>query len=120
MLMRIDMGAQHGVHPRQMPLPLLSEPLLNLAVEAQVHGCFSARRPFLRTAEIYSNETIGKIEDREDDGEPRHIALGRVETDVYRVVYTWRAENLIRVISAQNASKNEREIYFREIFAQRD
>ena len=41
------------------------------------------------------------------------IALGRVDTEVYRVVFTWRGENLIRIISAQKASRDEREIYHR-------
>jgi len=30
-----------------------------------------------------------RIDDREDYGEIRFIALGRVDTEVYRVVYTW-------------------------------
>jgi len=35
---------------------------------------------------------------------------------VYRVVFTWRGENLIRIISAQKASKDEKEIYHRATF----
>ena len=53
-----------------------------------------------------------RIDDREDYGEIRFIALGRVDTEVYRVVFTWRGENLIRIISAQKASRDEREIYY--------
>jgi uncharacterized DUF497 family protein len=47
----------------------------------------------------------------------RWIAPGRVEMEVYRVVYTWRAENLIRIVSAQRASQDEQEIYYREVFS---
>jgi uncharacterized protein len=45
----------------------------------------------------------------------RFIPLRRVETEVYRVAYTWRGEKVIRIITAQKARKHEREAY-REIF----
>ena len=48
--------------------------------------------------------------------EIRFIALGSVDTEVYRVVFTWRGENLIRIVSAQKASRDEREIYHRAAF----
>ena len=69
---------------------------------------------FLTAAAIFLNERLERIDDREEYGELRWIALGRVESEVYRVVYTWRDENLARLISAQKASKDEREIYYRE------
>jgi uncharacterized protein len=72
---------------------------------------------FLTAAAIFSHERLERIDDREDYGEVRWIALGRVATEVYRVVYTWRAENLVRIISAQRASKHEEEIYYGEIFS---
>jgi hypothetical protein len=72
---------------------------------------------FLTAAAIFQNERLERVDDREHYGEVRWIALGRVDIEVYRVVYTWRAENLVRIISAQKASKDEQEIYFREIFA---
>ncbi len=75
---------------------------------------------FLTAAVIFSNERLERIDDREEYGELRWIALGRVEDEVYRVVFTWRGENLIRLISAQKASKDERKIYYRETFAERD
>jgi uncharacterized protein len=71
---------------------------------------------FLTAAEIFDNEVIERIDDREDYGELRFIALGRVELDIYRVTYTWRGENVIRIITVQKASKYERETYYREIF----
>ncbi|MGD9658842.1 MAG: BrnT family toxin [Methylocystis sp.] len=73
---------------------------------------------FLRAAEVFANEMIEKVDDRKDYGELRFIALGRVEAEVYRVVYTWRGEGVVRLISAQKANKREREIYYREIFSQ--
>lgn len=70
------------------------------------------RVSFLTAAEIFSSAILERIDDREDYGETRFIALGKVDADVYRVVYTWRGKNLIRIISAQKASRDEREIYF--------
>ncbi len=68
---------------------------------------------FLTAAEVFANEILERIDDREDYGEIRWIALGRVEAEVFRVVFTWRGDKLIRIISAQKASKDEREIYYR-------
>jgi uncharacterized DUF497 family protein len=72
---------------------------------------------FLTAAAIFSNERLERIDDREDYGELRWIALGRVGIEVYRVVFTWRNENLIRLVSAQKGSKDEQEIYYRETFS---
>ena len=72
---------------------------------------------FLTAAAIFDNEMLERIDDREDYGEVRFIGLGRVELDVYRVVYSWRAENVVRIISAQKAGKHEREIYYRATHA---
>ena len=71
---------------------------------------------FLTAAEIFANEIIERIDDREDYGELRFIALGRVETEIYRVAYTWRGEKVIGIITAQKASRYERKAYYREIF----
>ena len=71
------------------------------------------RVSFLTAAEVFANEILERIDDREDYGEIRWIALGRVEAEVFRVVFTWRGDKLIRIISAQKASKDEREIYYR-------
>jgi uncharacterized DUF497 family protein len=72
---------------------------------------------FLTASAIFLNERLERVDDRKDYGELRWIVLGQVEGVVYRVVYTWRDENLVRLISAQKASKDEREIYYRETFA---
>lgn len=50
------------------------------------------RISFLTAAEIFANEILERLDDREDYGEIRFIALGRVDADVYRVVFTWRSE----------------------------
>lgn len=64
---------------------------------------------------IFSNETIEQLDEREDYGELRWIAIGRVDLDVYRVIYTRRGGTIIRIISVQKASKYEREVYYRQL-----
>jgi len=72
---------------------------------------------FLTAAAIFENERLERIDDREDYGETRWIALGRVEAEVYRIAYTWRGRHRIRIISAQKASDDEKKIYYREVFS---
>lgn len=72
------------------------------------------RVSFLTAAAIFAHDITERIDDREDYGETRWIALGRVDTQVYRVVFTRRGKKLIRIISAQKASRDEREIYHRQ------
>jgi len=50
---------------------------------------------FFTAAAIFRSVRIERIDDREDYGEVRWIALGRAGLEVYRVVYTWRGENRI-------------------------
>ena len=52
---------------------------------------------FFTAAATFRNERLETIDDREDYGEVRWIALGRAGTEVYRVIYTWRSENQIRI-----------------------
>ena len=63
---------------------------------------------------VFAHEVIWNIDGREDYGEERFVALGRVEFEVYRVVYTWRGDATARIISARKASRYERERYYRE------
>jgi hypothetical protein len=39
----IDVGAQHGIHARQVPSAMRLEPINNVAVETQMHGSLAAR-----------------------------------------------------------------------------
>ena len=51
-----------------------------------------------------------RLDTREEYGEERWIALGRVDDSVLVVVYTLRGSN-IRLISARKANRNDRGIY---------
>jgi uncharacterized DUF497 family protein len=53
-----------------------------------------------------------KADQRNDYGEARRIALGRIGGIVVSVVYTWRGETR-RIISARRANRHEREDFYR-------
>jgi uncharacterized DUF497 family protein len=72
---------------------------------------------FLDAALIFENPTIEAIDDREDYGELRCVALGLSVETVLQVVYTRRADNAVRIISARKANRHDTEKYYREIFA---
>jgi hypothetical protein len=72
---------------------------------------------FLDAALIFENPTLEAIDDRADYSEVRCIALGLSGETVLHVVYTWRGENVIRLISARKANPHDTERYYREIFA---
>ncbi|MFZ0770862.1 MAG: BrnT family toxin [Candidatus Sulfotelmatobacter sp.] len=72
---------------------------------------------FLDAALIFDNPTIEAIDDREDYGELRCVALGLSGEMVLHVIYTRRAENVVRIISARKANRHDAEKYYREIFA---
>jgi hypothetical protein len=72
---------------------------------------------FLDAALIFENPTIEVIDDREDYGELRCIALGLSGETVLHVVYTRRSENVVRIISARKANRRDAEKYYCEIFA---
>lgn len=74
---------------------------------------------FLDAAAIFENDTFEIGDDREDYGEERWIAIGHVEGVVYKVVYTMR-DDVIRIISAQKASRRDRERYYQEVATRRD
>jgi len=72
---------------------------------------------FLDAALIFENPTIEAIDDRVDYGELRWVALGLSGEAVLHVVYTWRGESIIRIISARKANRHDAEKYYREIFS---
>ena len=82
------------------------------AVNLAKHGI-----SFAQAAKIFDNMVMEAVDDREDYGELRMIGLGRIELDIFRVVYTRRNEQTVRIISAQRATHNERNIYYRAAFS---
>lgn len=54
---------------------------------------------FVRAARIFENPIAERIDDREDYGEERMIAIGHWKEQFLVVVYTWRGDSR-RIISA--------------------
>ena len=59
---------------------------------------------------------VEEIDDREDYGEERVVALGLASSTVLRVTFTRRGD-AIRIISAQKASRHDQEIYYRSVYS---
>jgi uncharacterized protein len=78
------------------------------------------RVSFLTAAEIFADQILEWIDIGKTTERPALLPSAGVETEVYRVVFTWRGENLIRIISAQKASRDERKIYHSATLPQPD
>ena len=70
---------------------------------------------FVRAAKMFRNPILERLDDREDYGEDRWVAIGHWENFYMVVVYTWRGENR-RIISAWKAGRYEQEAYNNQIF----
>jgi uncharacterized DUF497 family protein len=66
---------------------------------------------FVRACQIFEGYTVEFEDSRYNYGEERFMAIGETGGQVLTVVYTLRGE-VIRLISARKAKKNEREIYY--------
>ena len=70
---------------------------------------------FLRALKIFQHSRVERIDDRQDYGELRIVALGLAGMDVLQVIYTQPDVKVVRIISARKAARHERELYYREI-----
>lgn len=62
---------------------------------------------FEDVADMFNHPMLTLLDDREDYGEERWIAIGLLRQMVGVVVYVERYEDTIRIISARKATKNE-------------
>ena len=65
---------------------------------------------FRDTALIFGSPVIMKEDTREDYGEQRFRALGKVDNDYYVVAFTWRS-SMCRIISAWKVDDDGRKRY---------
>jgi uncharacterized protein len=65
---------------------------------------------FIRACQIFEGYTVEFEDTRYNYGEERFIAIGQTGNQILTVVYTLQDE-VIRLISARKATKNERKIY---------
>lgn len=71
---------------------------------------------FIAACQIFDGYTVDFEDNRYDYGEDRFIAIGEINGQILTVVYTYPDDinqgDMIRLISARRASKNERSIYY--------
>jgi len=65
---------------------------------------------FADITEVFNLPHLVKEDTRHDYGERRWIILGKMNDIIVIIVFTVR-KNIIRIISARKANKNERKIY---------
>ncbi|MBC3916488.1 BrnT family toxin [Undibacterium sp. CY18W] len=70
---------------------------------------------FSDAADIFKHPMLTFHDGREDYGEDRWIALGWIKSTIGVVVYVERNEDVIRIISARKATKNEVKRYEQSI-----
>ena len=70
---------------------------------------------FIDAQKIFNYPIVIIEDDRFNYGEQRFLALGVLRGITIVVVYTER-ENVVRLISARKATKNEQRIYFQQIY----
>ncbi len=61
--------------------------------------------------EVFTTPLLTALDDRQDYGEDRWIGVGLVRTRVVVVIYTERAQDIIRIISMRKATSRECEQY---------
>lgn len=70
---------------------------------------------FVDAVRVFDKDFILVEDNRREYGEIRFIAFGMLLGNLIVVAYTEREENIIRIISARKASKNESRQYYRHI-----
>lgn len=69
---------------------------------------------FVDVQQIFENEIYSVTDNRFDYGEVRYFTLGLLNGRVIAVAHT-ETDDIIRVISARKANKNDQEKYFKKI-----
>ena len=69
---------------------------------------------FSDVPEVFKNQTITILDDRFDYKKERFVTFGLLQSRVVSVVHTENDE-VIRMISARKATKNEQKLYFKNV-----
>ncbi|HEX9423984.1 MAG TPA: BrnT family toxin [Pyrinomonadaceae bacterium] len=69
---------------------------------------------FLGVERIFASDAFTLLDDRFDYGEIRFLTLGVLNGTVVAIAHT-ETDEVTRIISIRKASKNEEEIYYKEI-----
>ena len=63
---------------------------------------------------VFAGETVTLLDNRFDYGEWRFLTLGLLKGKVVAIVHT-ETDKVVRLIPVRKASKNEEDIYFKEV-----
>jgi uncharacterized DUF497 family protein len=63
---------------------------------------------------IFAAETVTRLDDRFEYGEIRFLTFGLLKGEVVSISHT-ETDEVVRLISVRKASKNEEDIYFKEV-----
>ncbi len=80
-------------------------------INIQKHGI-----DFQDLVSVFDKPILAKIDDRLDYQETRTIALGELQDTVIVFVYAEKSREIIRIISARKATKNESKIYHKKVY----
>ena len=69
---------------------------------------------FLDVVKVFDVETLTLVDDRYEYGETRFLTLGLLNGIVFAISHT-ETDEVIRIISARKAQKDEEITYFKEI-----
>ncbi len=67
---------------------------------------------FNEARHIFDGPILTRVDDRQDYGENRAISLGALSRDAVLVVVHTERRDKIRLISARNANRRERTVYY--------
>lgn len=67
---------------------------------------------FVDVPDFFDSSLLVRIDNRHDYDEERFVATGILKQFIVVVVYVERVEDTYRIISARQASKNERKEYY--------
>jgi uncharacterized protein len=70
---------------------------------------------FLDVPSMFQHPMVTFLDNRRDYGEDRWIGIGILKTVLAVIVFTERADDTIRIISARRALKHEEQIYRDEV-----
>ncbi|WGS49726.1 BrnT family toxin [Paraburkholderia sp. D15] len=66
---------------------------------------------FADAIDVFNHPVLTALDEREDYGEERWVALGWIEASMGVVVYVERSEDVLRIISARKATRRETRQY---------
>lgn len=68
---------------------------------------------FMDACEAFGPEMLVRIDTRQDYGEERFVGMAPLEGRLLVIVFTYRSDNVIRIISARKANHREQKIYLK-------